>query len=55
MFLRFPVDVTRPLAALNFSSQFPVLSLSLSENLALSSATGGNESTSPQWLIIKSL
>src|ERR1700680_176454 len=53
MFLRFPVGVTRPLAALNFSSQFQVLSLS--ENLVLSSATGGNESTSPQWLIIKSL
>src|SRR3984893_19511631 len=26
MFLRFPVDLTRPPAALDFSSQFPVLS-----------------------------
>jgi hypothetical protein len=25
MFLRFPVDLTRPPAALDFSSQFPVL------------------------------
>jgi hypothetical protein len=27
MFLRFPVDLTRPPAALDFSSQFPVLIL----------------------------
>src|SRR5580658_3877025 len=35
MFLRFPVDLTRPPAALDFSSQFPVLSENQVESLPL--------------------